>query len=174
MRVKSKKAFTLIELIVTIALVGIVGLGIALIFTSVNGTIVTLTQQTDVNVKTNYVMQTIEKQLKFAKDLTISADAGRAGKEADKTYIYSRDGKLYIQKGIAPAEDLFNENFYEGYYIDMEVTRLEKSLIRLSITTTAKNNLAVEYALETTMNLLNTREVKGDTGNIVSYIWPTA
>lgn len=168
---KSKKAFTLVELIVVMALMGILGLGVTMIFLSANNTTVALAEQTDINMKTNYAMETIQTQLRFAEGLTVGSPA-EAGTDADKRYLYSEDGRVYIQEGTSPERNLFGEAFYEGYLIDMEMTPIQKSVVRLSITTQSRNNAAVSYNLETEVSALNTPTVEGaGPGSLASYKW---
>lgn len=170
---KSKKAFTLVELIVVIALMGIVGLAVTLIFVSANETTVKLAEQTDINVKTNYVMETVQTQLRFAGDLAIG-DPADAGADADRRYLYSEDGKIYIQEGREAARDMFDEAFYQGYSVGMEVTLIQKNVVILSITTESKNNPEVAYSLETEISAMNTQTVEGaGPGSMIAYTWST-
>ena len=166
---KAKKGFTLIELVVVMALVGIVGLGISLIFVSANDSVVTLGQQTDVQVKTNYAMETVQKYLKYAKGLAIHETADDA-KESGKTYLYSLGGRIYLQEGKNTAEDMFSEEFYEGYYAELTVGAIRQDIVKVPVALTNKNDLSVAYSLETDVNVLNTETVGGASwGLMVSY-----
>ncbi|MEA5002011.1 MAG: type II secretion system protein [Christensenella sp.] len=164
-----KKAFTLIELIVVMALVGVLGLGIAVIFVSANDSIVTLGQQTDVTTKTNFAMDTVQTYLKYAKGLTIHETANEA-KEAGRTYLYSKDGRIYIQKGSNASEDMFNEAFYEGYYAELMASAIQQNIVKVTVAMTNKNDVSVAYSLETDVVALNTETVVGAAwGLMVSY-----
>lgn len=167
---KAKKGFTLIELIVVIALMSIVGLGIALIFTSANDSVVTLSRQTDINVRTNAVMDIVQTQLKYAKDLKID-NAGAVGADPGKRYLYSKDGKVYLKKGVNPAQDMFSEAYYEGYYIDITISKMETNIVSLEVSTAVKNDPSISFSLITDVNVLNTEHVEGESGNMVSYEW---
>lgn len=168
---RAKKAFTMVELIVTMALMGIIGLTVTLIFLSANNTTVMLAEQTDINVKTNYVMQTLQTQLRFAEDLVIG-DPADAGKDTNKRYLYSEDGKIYIREGTATARNLFDEAFYGGYNISMEVSAEQNSnVVRLSVKTQSKNDPSVVYSLQTELRALNTVKVEGTQGSMAAYKW---
>ncbi len=169
---KSKKAFTLVELVVVMALMGIIGLAVALIFLSANNTTVMLAEQTDINIKTNYVMQTLQTQLRFAEDLVIGEPAD-AGTDANKRYLYSEEGKIYIREGKDPARNLFDEGFYGGYNIGMELRAVGKNnnVVLLSVKTESKNDPQVAYSLETELRALNTINVEGTQGSMAAYIW---
>ncbi len=167
----SKKAFTLIELMLVIALMSIVGVTVTLIMVSANNTALMLSRQTDISLKTNYVMETVQTQIKYAGDLKIYGGDGQAGREADRLYLYSEDGRVYFEEGEEGAKDLLGENFYQGYDIDIAVTRMQKNIVTLSVSTTAKDDSSISYTLDTAINVLNTRNIEGETGSLISYQW---
>ena len=167
---KAKKAFTLIELIIVLGLVGVVGLGITLIFVSANDSVVTLASQTDVSVKTNFIMESVQTRLRYAKNMSIHETASGAGSDADRTYLYSSEGRVYVQNGRDAPQDLFSEAFYEGYYTDLTVTAIQQNIVTVQVAMTNRDDLSVAYSLATDVNVLNTETVDGDTwGLMVSY-----
>ncbi len=164
-----KRGFTLVELIVVMGLVGVLGLGIIVIFTSANDSLVTLGQQTDVTTKTNFAMDTVQTYLKYAKGLTIHENTDDV-KEPQKTYLYSKDGRIYIQKGVDAAQDMFSVEFYEGYYAELMVSAIQQNIVKVTVALTNKNDLSVAYSLETDVIALNTETVQGAPwGMMVSY-----
>jgi prepilin-type N-terminal cleavage/methylation domain-containing protein len=176
MKNKSKKGFTLVELIVVVALLAIVGVAVISIMTPASNMFTKMQKQAQAKIIASGVMQVIEPQVRFGTNLKIvsakSLDSNR--------YLYTTGGKVYIVKGetgnTSPV-DLFGTDFYSGYTIEMQCKVPDSSPNTVQITVTAKyiTDTSIISSLTTSIQNQNTDTVidNGGSINYLCYQWLT-
>ncbi len=164
-----KKAFTLIEVIVVVALVGIVGTAIVSMIVPASNVFGRVADEVETKMKAGQVMQTLVPQIRYAGDLVVGSDPAVIGSETDKRYLYAQGGKVYLYKDEA-ATDLFSDAFYNGCTVDFSVLKLESNLIEVTLVVTQTGGQS-RSELVTSMRVLNTQEIGGTEGDILTYTW---
>ncbi len=169
MRKNGKKAFTLIEVIVTVALVGIVGTAIVSMIVPTSNVFRQLTEEVETKMKAGQVMQTLVPQIRYAGELVIEDDPEQIGRDPDKRYLYAQDGKVYIYMDGVSA-DLLTDEFYDDCEVDFSVSKLENNLLEVTLVVTQVSGDA-SSELATSVRVLNTQEVGGTEGKVLEYTW---
>ena len=166
----TKKSFTLVEVVVVIALVAIIGTLIISMMVPASNMFGVITYKVEAKMKTDQVMKTVVSQIRFSRELEISADAGILNVNADKRKLYSQDGKIYL-KTQNDAKDLFTDAFYDKYNVSILAKKIQGNLINISCTAQMKGDASIQYTINTTVEVYNTALIAGDEGNILSYYW---
>lgn len=169
MRKNSNKAFTLVELIVVVALVGIVGAAIASMMVPTSNVFMRLSDEVETKMKAGQVMQTLVPQIRYAGDMVIGNDPSVIGGEAGKQYLYVQDGRVYLYKDGAAA-DLYSEEFYNGCSVEFSAKKLENNLVEVTLTVTQPGG-GSRSELKTSVRDLNTQEIGGTEGSVLTYTW---
>ena len=171
MQKKSKKAFTLVELIVVIALVGIVGLAVISMMVPASNVFNRMSGEVQAKMKASQVMQVLSPQLKYATGLEILNDPGKIGTTTTNRYIYTSGGKVYKNDSGVSA-DLFTSDFYGNYQIEMTANKIENNLVEIVLIVTLKSDSSVKSTLTTAVRDLNTQSIGGPgSGTILAYAW---
>ncbi|MGI6161466.1 MAG: prepilin-type N-terminal cleavage/methylation domain-containing protein [Christensenellales bacterium] len=169
-RIQKKKAFTLVEMIVVLALLGIIGSGLIGIIVPSTNIFTRIGAEVQAKMKSNQVMRVVLDQTEFAKDLELITNSALIGEDAEKRYLYTNNGKLYMQSSGSTI-DLFGDDFYDGYEVSLSARKMEKNLVELTLNTMLSGSPNVNHTLTTTLRSLNTSEVAGDNGGIIAYVW---
>ena len=169
MRKNGKKAFTLMEVIVVVALVGIVGAAIVSMMVPASNVFGRVADEVETKMKAGQVMQTLVPQMRYAGEMVIGSDPALIGHEPDKRYLYAQDGKIYqFKDGAATA--LFPDDFYDGCTVDFSVQKLENNLIEVTLEVTQTGGDS-RSELVTAVRVLNTQDIGGSEGDILTYAW---
>lgn len=166
----SKKSFTLIEVIVVIALVAIIGTMIISMMVPASNMFGVITYKVEAKMKTDQVMKTLVSQIRFSRELEISDDSDILNIDTEKRKLYSQDGKIYL-KTADSTKDLFTDDFYDKYTISIEAEKIQDNLLNLSCTAQLKNDASIYYTITTSAEVYNTVLITGEEGNILSYYW---
>jgi prepilin-type N-terminal cleavage/methylation domain-containing protein len=169
MRIKNKKAFTLIEVIVVVALVGIVGTAIVSMMVPASNVFGRVADEVETKMKAGQVMQTLVPQTRYAGELVIGSDPSLIGGDSGKRYLYAQDGKVYLYKDGA-VSDIFTDEFYSGCTVDFSFLKLENNLIEVTLEVTQTGG-GSRSELKTSVRVLNTQEIGGTEGDILTYTW---
>lgn len=173
MWIKSKKAFTLIEMIVVVALVGIVGLGVVSMMVPASNVFTRMSKEVEAKMKASEVMQILVPQIRFAEGISVLDDYSMINTTDGNRFLYTRDGKVYLSDG--PGEkDLFGENFYGNYQVGMTADILEDNLLQIDVTVELKgSDPNIKSTLTTAVRQLNdSAKIIGQNGGmILSYKW---
>lgn len=165
-----KKSFTLVEVVVVIALVAIIGTLIISMMVPASNMFGVITYKVEAKMKTDQVMKTVVSQIRFSRELEISADAGILNVNADKRKLYSQNGKIYL-KTKTSTQDLFSDAFYDKYTVSIQAKKIEGNLLNLSCTAQMKGDNTIQYTINTTVEVYNSVLITGDEGSILSYYW---
>lgn len=165
----ANRAFTLIEVIVVIALVGILGVGVISMMVPASSMFQFMSSDVTAKMKANQVMEIVSAQTRFAKDLEIQSNTSKVGEKAAAGfwYLYGMDNKIYMNKGS--SEDLFSEDFYEGYGITLTADAIENNLVEIIIEVKSGEN--VISSLTSSVEVINTAIVAGDKGPVLCFKW---
>ena len=172
MQIRRKKAFTLVEVIITIALLGIVGLAVVTMMTSSGNVFNRITNQSQAKMKANQVMEVLVPQARYATDLQLLGSESQIPISAGYRSIYAgSDGRVYMCDS-GNTSDLFGEPFYGTYNIEIAFTHSD-NVLGITVTVTSSGDASVKSTLETSVQNLNATSISGS-GNIISYQWLTA
>jgi competence protein ComGC len=166
----SKKSFTLVEVIVVLALVSIVGTIIVSMLVPSSNMFRVLTTRIETKMKADQVMKVLVLQVRFSRELEISADEALLLLEPEKRKLYSKDGKVYMYDD-GKTKDLYDDDFYNGYSVEVWTKKLEDNLVEIDCTVTLTGDENISYTLTTAVECYNTQIIAGEEGNILSYIW---
>lgn len=166
----AKKSFTLVEVIVVIALVAIIGTMIISMMVPASNMFGALTFRIEAKMKTDQVMKTIVSQIRFSSELEISDDSNILYLDTEKRKLYSQDGKIYL-KEAGSTKDLFTDDFYYKYNISFHAEKIQDNLLNISCTTEFKSDNSIKYTITTSAETYNTVLITGEEGNILSYYW---
>jgi prepilin-type N-terminal cleavage/methylation domain-containing protein len=169
MRNNKRRSFTLIEVIVVVALVGIVGAAIVSMIVPASNFFARIADEVETKMKASQIMQTIVPQVRYAGELVIGSDYGQIGSETDQRYLYNQDGKMYIYMD-GETSDLFSDDFYEGCVVELAAEKLENNLVQLTLAVSLAGGES-KSELETAVRVLNTQEVGGTEGTVLAYTW---
>jgi type II secretory pathway pseudopilin PulG len=166
----AKRSFTLVEVIVVLALVSIVGTMIVSMLVPASNVFRVLSTRIEVKMKADQVMKTLVSQVRFSRELEISDDEALLLLDPEKRKLYSQDGKVYLYDD-SKTKDLYNDDFYNGFSVELWTTKLEDNLIEISCTATLISDENISYTLTTAIECYNTQIIAGNEGNILSYDW---
>lgn len=169
MRKNGKKAFTLIEVIVVVALVGIVGAAIVSMMVPASNIFGRVADEVETKMKAGQVMQTLVPQMRYAGEMVIGSDPSLIGGDTGKRYLYAQEGKIYLYTD-GKASNLFTDDFYDGCTVDFSVLKLESNLIEVTLVVQQTGGQS-KSELVTAVRVLNTQEIGGTQGDILTYTW---
>jgi len=169
MRRRGKKAFTLVEIIVVVALVGIVGAAIVSMIVPASNFFARITDEVETKMKASQIMQTIVPQVRYAGELVVGNDYNQIGAEPDQRYLYTQGGKMYLYRDGVSA-DLFSDDFYDGCIVEFGAQKLENNLMQLTLAVSLPDGEA-RSELKTAVRVLNTQDIGGTEGAVLSYTW---
>jgi len=92
----AKRSFTLVEVVVVLALVSIVGTIIVSMLVPSSNMFRVLTTRIETKMKADQVMKILVSQVRFSQELEISADEALLLLDPEKRKLYSEDGKIYM------------------------------------------------------------------------------
>lgn len=171
MKNKDKKAFTLIEMIVVMALIAIVGVTVLSVMMSSSNMFNKMQTEGQAKMIASGVMQAIEPQVRFGTNMTIvGARTGDTNRN-----LYAENGKVYIvygEKSTSPV-DLFGSDFYRGYSVTSLIFTGSGTTVQISITVQSSTDTSITSTLTTSVQNQNTPG--GITGNAgyLCYQWLT-
>ena len=173
MQKKSKKAFTLVEMMIVIALVGIVSLLIVSMMGSAANATTELSNEAQAKMKASQVMQVIIPQVRYATNLQLINDSSQIGKTSGYEYLYTSNYKVYLYKS-GSATDMFGTSFYNNYQVSLSfnVTSAPDT-VQIKATVTLPSKSTINSVLTTSVQNLNATSIAGS-GNILMYQWLTA
>jgi prepilin-type N-terminal cleavage/methylation domain-containing protein len=169
MRKNGKKAFTLIEVIVVVALVGIVGTAIVSMIVPTSNVFRQLSEEVETKMKAGQIMQALVPQIRYAGELVIEDNVDQVGSDPNKRYLYTQDGKVYLYMDGASV-NLLTDEFYDDCAVDFRVSKLENNLLEVTLVVTQKSGDS-RSELVTSVRVLNTQEVGGTEGYVLEYTW---
>ncbi len=169
---KSKKGFTLVEMVVVIALVAILGVAVVSIMTPAGNMFAKMQKQAQAKMIASGVMQVVEPQARFGTNLKIvssvvSGDSNR--------YLYASGGKLLMRDtGKASATDVFGSDYYNGYTVEMTCSSSGNS-VQITVKAKYATDDTIASSLTTTIQNQNTANVTDSGGSIdyLCYQWLT-
>lgn len=171
MRNKRTKGFTLVEVIITIALLGIVGLAVITMMTSSSNVFSRITNQTQAKMKANQVMEVLIPQVRYGTELKRLSSESQMPASSGYRSIYTSGGRLYMCDS-GNTSDLFGEPFYSNYNVAVELETSGNAL-DITVTVTFSGDPSLNSTLATSVQNLNAASISGS-GNIISYQWLTA
>lgn len=155
--VQSKKGFTLLELIVVIAILGVVTIALSSLLMYGNKTTAIGNNQFAVQSDARLAMDEIVQELRFAKELTI-IDAGVAETEKSTTtynYIYIKNGRiyksLYDSSSATRSDTILSETVLDS---TSQFVKVAGTTDTLKIQIGAKKG-DQEFAIDSTLKLVN-------------------
>ena len=169
---KAKKAFTLIEIIVVTALVGIVGVAVVSMMVPASNVFQQMSSNVEAKMKADQLMKVIQPQVRYATELEILDDASQIGADGDFRYLYNGQNKILVYDNGA-ENDLFSEDYYGGYDVSFTAQRLENNLVEITLQVAKKDDPSMQCTIKTSVFVLNTAIVGGvdGPGNILKFKW---
>lgn len=175
MKYKSKKAFTLIEMVVVVALVAIVGVAVISIMTPAGNMFAKMQSQAQTKMIASGILQAIEPQVRFGTDLSVLSSQSQIVSGDDNRYIYIKNNRVYTRKenqSNSSEYDLFGVAFYNNYNISMDCSVPAPNTVQISITA-SNSDRSVTSMVTTTVQNMNSSSVSGN-GSVLRYEWRTA
>ena len=170
-KTKAKRAFTLVELIVVIALISILGTAIISILVPTSNLFGKMSSTTEAKMKTDQIMETLVKQVRFSEQLEVAESLDKITQNwSDGTKLYCKDGRVMISKAGA-EKDLFSEDFYNGFDADIWAKKIENNLIEIKCTVTLHNDSSISNSLDTSVEVYNADTIAGTEGHVLFYVW---
>ncbi|MEF9866239.1 MAG: type II secretion system protein [Oscillospiraceae bacterium] len=168
MNKKSKKGITLVELICTIAMMGIVLVVVGALISTFSAQFVVIMDKNNAKTASAIMLETIEQRLRLAKSATFSDKI-----EPNPIYnaIYINDDGLLAESSGGTETVMFEKAFYKGLQCKVDFSRHDSRSVEIFINF-EKNSKEV-YSTSRTIMLLNTKptgakdagEVKGGAGH---------
>lgn len=171
MKNKSKKGFTLVEMVAVFALLAIVGVAVLSIMTPAGNMFTKMQKQSQAKMIASGVMQVIEPQARFGTNIKIvGSRTGGANRN-----LYADNGKVYIvygDKGSTSPIDLFGSAFYNGYQVSINFGVVSSNTVTIQVTAKNTTDSSVIATLNTSVQNENTTTIT-DNGDILCYEWRT-
>lgn len=167
-----KKGFTLIELVVTIALLTVVMGMITGIVSLILGDYSKTNDYVLAMDKAKTTVKIIKNDLRTATTVCLTENSNfnnfNQGKDqpvALKNMVYSKDGKIYRKDIDTGTEKLFfSESYWDKYYVDLKFKPMQVELnitvLEIELTLTNKEKNKVDAVYSERFNVLNAEDVK--------------
>jgi len=171
--INRKHGFTLIELIVTIAIMSIIGGIVSQLFTSTYKINNFVNDNSDYQTTSQIIMQKIQNELKYANSITIDVNSPTTI-NADKKYIYVSGGNPVKNEGSSLSDAVSIASLQTG--LSANLTFKKNSIKSVEITVDLLKNGVKVYTLDTVIiaNNLITSTVSGSEGQAIEYTLPIA
>jgi prepilin-type N-terminal cleavage/methylation domain-containing protein len=152
---KSRRGVTLIELVVALAVMGIIMAGIASIFTF---GLKLQSQASDMYASkaiTSTVLARVQNELRFASNVTVNTSVPATFVSGTK-YLYAKSGVFTVQNGTVAQYTLpATGSNLGGYYCTVAFTPTSAQSIGVTVTVTKGSAGATLYATQTSVLLNN-------------------
>ena len=159
---KVKNGFTLIEMIITLAIMSILGVAISLMFNSTYRINTSINNNAEYQADAQIIMQKIQNELKYANSITIDSIAP-TGIASGTKYLYVSGGIPEKNQGASFSDAVPLVSLKTG--VTTVLTFKQSSSKSVEIIVDILKNGAKVYTLDTNVNLNNmiTNSVSGTT-----------